>query len=138
MSFFGVFWVILGTLIYINREKFDFLKTSSFVFHSKQEAITSAEKNEKKGIVLILTPRSCGDCGVSTTLLEELDSLGWSIVRLEEEDPDYETVLSDDRFSEILPAIQESKPAWGVFNLGEELLLAKPGLPSKLDLETIL
>ncbi|PJZ48557.1 hypothetical protein CH362_12330 [Leptospira saintgironsiae] len=138
MSFFGVFWVILGTLIYINREKFDFLKTSSFVFHSKQEAISNAEKNEKKGIILILTPRSCGECGVSATLLEELDSLGWSIVRLEEEDPDYETVLSDDRFSEILPAIQESKPAWGVFNLGEELLLAKPGLPSKLDLETIL
>ncbi|GBF40392.1 hypothetical protein [Leptospira johnsonii] len=138
MSFFGLFWVILGTLIYTNREKFSFWKTSSFVFHSKREAISNAEKNEKKGIVLILTPRSCGDCGVSTTLLEELDSLGWSIVRLEEEDPDYETVLSDDRFSEILPAIQESKPAWGVFNLGEELLITKPGLPSKSDLETIL
>lgn len=134
MSFFGLFWVILGTLIYINREKFSFGRTSSFVFHSKQEAISNAEKNEKKGIVLILTPRSCGECGVSTTLLEELDSLGWSIVRLEEEDPDYETVLSDDRFSEILPTIQGSKPAWGILNLGEELLFIKPGIPTKTDL----
>lgn len=137
MSFFGVFWVILGTLLYTNREKFGFLKTSSFVFHSKQEAISNAEKNGKKGIILILTPNSCGECGVSTTFLGELNTLGWTILRLEEEDPDYETILLDDRFSEILPAIQESKPAWGVFNLGEGLLLTKPGLPSKSDLETI-
>ncbi|TGK41544.1 hypothetical protein EHO65_08670 [Leptospira andrefontaineae] len=135
MSFFGVFWVILSTLIYINREKFDFLKTSSFVFHSKQEAIASAEKNEKKGIILILTPKSCGDCGVTTTLLEELNSLGWSILRLEEEDPDYETILSDDRFSEILPNLEASGTAWGIFNLGEELLLLKPGLPNESDLD---
>lgn len=134
MSFFGVFWVILGTLIYTKRDKLLFWKTSSFVFHSKQEAISNAEKNEKKGIVLILTPKACGECGVSTTLLEELDSLGWSILRLEEEDPDYETILSDDRFSEILPSIQGSMPAWGIFNLGEELLLIKPGLPDKSDL----
>ncbi|TGL58955.1 hypothetical protein [Leptospira sarikeiensis] len=134
MSFFGLFWVFLGTLVYINSDRIVLWNTSSFIFHSKQEAISSAEKNEKKGIVLILTPKACGECGVSTTVLKELDSLGWTILVLREEDPDYETILSDDRFSEILPVIQGSKPAWGILNLGEELLLIKPGLPAKSDL----
>ncbi|WP_246052814.1 hypothetical protein [Leptospira semungkisensis] len=121
----------MSTLIYINRDRLSQLWYSYPVFNTREEAIASAESSGKKGIIFFITPLVCGDCGLQTRDLEDLDHLGWTLLKVSEGSLEYERILSDDRFQEALALVRSGRPSWGIMNLGEELLLLEPGSPKK-------
>ncbi|WP_246050610.1 hypothetical protein [Leptospira langatensis] len=115
----------------MKRDRLSRFFTSYSVFTTREEAISDAETSGKKGIIFFITPLGCGDCGLETNVLQDLDGLGWTLLRVSEGSLEYERILSDDRFLEALSLVRSGKPSWGIMNLGEELLLLEPGVPEK-------
>ncbi len=135
MSVFGLFWVLLSTIVYLNREKLFSLRSTSLILSSREEAISEAERSGKSGIIFFIIPSSCKVCEPEEDILQETNRLGWVFLQIKEGSQDYEGILTDDRFSEFYPALEASQLIWGGMNLGEEILFLEAGMPKKESLE---
>ncbi|EQA35922.1 hypothetical protein LEP1GSC047_0286 [Leptospira inadai serovar Lyme str. 10] len=133
---FGLFCIILSIVWFANNAFF-FAPTPGKRTLTRAIAFSQAEKSGRKGVLFLAQAPNCLGCKEASTSLQTLQSFGWEFLEIDSESPDYEQLLSDDRFADKLTSLQKRKPVWGAWNLGEELIYLGEGSPTEELLDTL-
>lgn len=133
---FVLFCLILS-IVWFANSAFFFAPTPDKRIQTRAIAFSQAEKSGRKGVLFIVQVPNCLACKEASTSLRTLQNFGWEFLEIDSESPDYEQLLSDDRFADKLTALKERKPVWGAWNLGEELIYLGEGSPKQELLETL-
>lgn len=133
---FGLFCFILS-IVWFTNSAFFFVPTLNKRIQTRAIAFSHAEKSDKKGVLFLVEVPDCLGCEEASASLQTLEKFGWEFLEIGSESPDYEQLLSDDRFADKLTTLQERKPVWGAWNLGEELIYLGEGNPTMELLEAL-
>ncbi|PJZ70785.1 hypothetical protein CH373_07680 [Leptospira perolatii] len=137
LGIFGIFCGILSTfvLFYFLFSARKNLQESDL--NTRQAALREAESSNAKGVLLLIEPKNCTLCKSVSDKLTNLAKSDWVFLRIQEENPEYEELLQDDRFAARLGALKGGIPVWGAWNLNEELIYIGEGLPEETLLDKL-